>query len=218
MHISLCRNLSTTHIIIFSPTSRTLSLRHQFSFLQFSCSLVTVGQFRVWINDKPRPHSYDFFRQGLRGQNPIIGYCPRCVDCSWNKVDSGCANCYPRPGGLSPLSPHLHSQGHTGRSMERQSSGTKSPANCKVSLLTEQTGSRTGVGLLGYSIGNKFFGLFCSCPTQCLGERRRARKRQGTGPSEAPRNRPLAGCGWSWSRTDGAYGPCVPFLRVFRET
>ena len=51
---------------------------------------------------------------GLRGQNPIIGYCPCCMDCSWNNVDCRCTNCYLHPGGLSPLSPQLHSQGYTG--------------------------------------------------------------------------------------------------------
>lgn len=124
MHISLYRNLSTIHIIIFSSMSRTLSLRHQFSFLEFSCSqcLWVNSEFGLMTNMGHIPITFSECSTstlGLRGQNPIIGYCPCCMDCSWNNVDCRCTNCYLCPGGLSPLSPQLNSQGHTGCSIER---------------------------------------------------------------------------------------------------
>lgn len=90
-----------------------------------------------------------------------------------------------------------------------------------VSLLMEQTGSRTGVGLLGYSISNKFSGLFCSCPMKNIsvwvrGEGLERDRAQVPGqPPETSLKLDVAGVGLLQMLP---IGTCVPFLRVFRET
>ena len=77
------------------------------------------------------------------------------------------------------------------------------------------------MGLLGYSISNKFSGLFCSCSTKNIsvwvrGEGLERDRAQVPGkPPETTLKPDVAGVGLLQMVP---IGPCVPFLRVFWET
>lgn len=149
---------------------------------------------------------------GLRGQNPIIGYCPCCMDCSWNNVDCRCTNCYLRPGGLSPLSPQLHSQGHTGCCTERQSSEDKVSNQLWFLYLPSKQGA--GPEWDDWVMPSAASSLASIAKKIGVWVREGLETGRAQVPGKTPET-PEAGCGWSWSHTGGAYWSLCPLPQGF---